>query len=259
VGARARGAYVVDMAQHASERAGSIAGYAMAPITAALSRIRRARMFHPTGLLYEAEVHPAATHGSYAELGARLEGSALMRLSSAWWKHREWRDVLGCAIRFSDGDPARDQDLLFATIKHPWTMPFAPLTTHHHDFLDNHYYAVSPFKSDAGLIDLRLSPERAGGDGDTRADKLARAVAAGSAAFVLEARPHHLDARHHPARPIARIELTRAAEGIDQERLRFDPFKNGRGIAPVGFVHSLRLGTYRASQRARPDHATSVA
>jgi hypothetical protein len=41
---------------------------------------------------------------------------------------------------------------------------------------------------------------------------------------------------------------------LDQEALRFDPFRDGRGITPVGFVHSMRKLTYLASQRARPHH-----
>ncbi|MEO8183439.1 MAG: hypothetical protein ABI895_31785 [Deltaproteobacteria bacterium] len=42
---------------------------------------------------------------------------------------------------------------------------------------------------------------------------------------------------------------------LDQEALRFDPFRAGRGVTPVGFVHALRRATYLASQRARPARA----
>lgn len=224
----------------------------MAPLTAALSRARHARMFHPTGLVYDALVTPVAIDGGWGRLAERLQGAAIVRLSSAWWKRREWRDVLGCAIRFEGGEGV--QDLLLATIKHPWTTPFAPLTTHHHDFLDNHYYGVSPFHSeDAGRIDLRLRPSWPSRGGRSREERLARAVENRSASFVLEARRHRhpLDVRHHEPHPICLIELVAPASGVDQERLRFDPFRSGRGLEPVGFVHSLRIGTYRASQRAR--------
>jgi hypothetical protein len=50
---------------------------------------------------------------------------------------------------------------------------------------------------------------------------------------------------------LLRIDLT-GFEAIDQGRLRFDPFRNGRGIEPVGFVHNLRRAAYWTSQRARP-------
>jgi hypothetical protein len=227
-----------------------LAGWAIAPVTGALSRIRHARMFHPSGVVYDARVVPVAIAGEWGQLASRLEGEALVRLSSAWWKHREWRDVLGCAIRFGGGEAA--QDLLFATIKHPWTMPFAPLTTHHHDFLDNQYYAVSPFRSeDAGAIDLRLRPSARSERGGTREERLARAVEERAASFALEGRSRHLPIEQRMEwAPICLIELVRAST-VDQETLRFDPFQSGCGIEPAGFVHALRIGTYRASQRGR--------
>lgn len=244
------------MSEHAAtERAGAVTGWTIAPIVAAVSAVRRARMFHPRGVVYEAIVRPSAVDGGWGALARRLEGKAIVRLSSAWWKSREWRDVLGCAIRFEAGEREGDQDLLFATIKHPWTMPFAPLTTDHHDFLANHYYAVSPFCSeDAGLIDLRLRPERASDGFGSREERLARAVEDHTAVLVLEARRHRraLDLRHHEPHAIAVIELVQRAEDVDQERLRFDPFKSGRGIEPAGFVNALRIGAYRASQKVRP-------
>jgi hypothetical protein len=39
---------------------------------------------------------------------------------------------------------------------------------------------------------------------------------------------------------------------LDQEALRFDPFRAGRGIVPVGFVQWVRRLTYASSQRLRP-------
>ncbi len=244
------------MSEHAaSERAGRIAGWVMAPFTGAMSLARHARMFHPRGVVYEARVLPSAVDVGWGRLAERLSGDAIVRLSGAWWKRREWRDVLGCAIRF--GGEGGDQDLLLATIRHPWTTPFAPLTTDPHDFLANDYYAVSPLeREDAGLIDLRLRPSGRSELGGTREERLARAVEAHRASFLLEARRHRrfLDLRHHEAHPICVIELTERAE-VDQERLRFDPFRSGRGLAPSGFVHALRIGTYRASQEARPRHA----
>src|SRR4051812_3496321 len=108
---------------------GRVTGALLAPVTAFVSALRRARMFHPDGVVYRADVEPIPTanrHGAHAQVAARLAGPALIRLSSAWWKgDREWPDVLGAALRFRSRpvispvpDPG-DQDLLFATILSP--------------------------------------------------------------------------------------------------------------------------------------------
>jgi hypothetical protein len=54
--------------------------------------------------------------------------------------------------------------------------------------------------------------------------------------------------------PVARIVLLEPAR-LDQERLRFSPFRDGMGISPRGFVHGLRRATYLLSQIARPSRA----
>lgn len=231
----------------------------IAPLTALVSSVRRARTFHPEGRVYRAEVHPLAVEGSAAAIAARLQGPALVRMSSAWWRGgKEWRDVLGCAVRFRSEDrpthvpSADDQDLLFATIRSPWTTLPASLTTHVHDFLANDYYAVSPFEVlGHGKVKWRLvSPGSARARGD-REKKLEEAVRAGRAVFHLEARSLGLRQRWHP---IAQLRLIEPVE-IDQDALRFSPFRAGRGIEPRGFIHALRHATYGASQAFRPRSA----
>jgi hypothetical protein len=237
----------------ASETAGTFVGWLLAPVTGAISGIRRARMFHPDGVVYGARVE-ALAGTPWGAVAARLAGPALVRLSTAWWRGgRELPDALGVAIRFRGTDepsaePAPgDQDLLLATIRHPWTLPFAPLTTHVHDFLDNDYYGVSPFAVDgAGLVYLRAVASRTNAGGDNRGERLARAVADGSAWLRLEAR----ERGRTGWQPIAEIHLI-APVAIDQQALRFWPFRNARGLTPRGFVHALRRGTYLASQRVR--------
>jgi hypothetical protein len=242
------------MATRAREHAGRIAGLALAPVTQTISRIRHARMFHPRGMVLDADVRPCAVDEPWASIARRLEGKALVRLSSAWWMQREWPDVLGCAIRFRSAESSA-QDLLFATIRRPWTMPFAPMTTKHHDFFANHYYAVSPFRAEgtAALTEWRVRPQHAPPEtGGTREEKLARAVERREAIFVLEARPYRrlVDLRSSEYHALAVIDLTGWAE-VDQERLSFDPFRSGLGIEPAGFVHALRVAAYAASRRGR--------
>jgi hypothetical protein len=193
-------------------------------------------------------------------LAERLCGAALVRFSSAWWKRREWPDVLGCAIRFTESPEAEtpapgDQDLLFATIRRPWTMPFAPLATRYRDFLANRYYAVSPFQAPGiGRVEWRLTPAAAARAGSSRAERLQHAVRASSAELQLEFAPYRAPWNAFDEalfEPLVRVRLVEALE-LDQARLRFRPFRSGRGIRPMGFIHWLRPLAYAASQSARP-------
>lgn len=213
-----------------SEQLGRTTGWMIgAPFFAAMAALRRSRPLHPTGELYEATCTPRPVTDDVQPLADAISGSALVRLSHALWKHprRHVPDVLGCAVRLG-----HDQDLLFATIKRPWTTLFAPLTTDVDEYLGNIYYGVSPFRIEGmdGRWYLRLRPFRNDGFGG----------------FVFEAsrRPRR------GYREIARLALERIAEG-GGERLRFDPFRTGRGIEPSGFVHAMRHGAYAASQTVR--------
>jgi len=235
-----------------AELAGAALGWMISPVFALTSALRHARTFHPSGEVYAAEVTPAGD----AALGATLRGPALVRFSSALWKGPQERiDALGCALRLrrtADPSPvadADDQDLLFATIRRPWTTALAPLTTDVHDFLGNDYYAVSPFDvPGVGRGYLRLRPTApSGAPHEPRAQRLRAAVARGDAGMQLEVRR----AWHRRWVPVALVTL-RAPVDIDQDRLRFWPFRTGRGIVPRGAVHALRRGVYTLSQWARP-------
>jgi hypothetical protein len=234
---------------------GLLAGAALAPFTALGSSLRSSRLFHPRGVVLSGSARPApATSPAEREVGQRLAGPVFARFSSAWWKAREWPDVLGCALRFSTRSElalapgAGDQDLLLATIRHPLTTLLAPLSTRAGDYLRNHYFGVSPFAvAPLGRVKLRLAPERPAPAGNGRDQRLDSALARGPIALTLEARDDRLGARY---RPIARIELAARVEP-DPSELRFDPFANGRGLEPRGFVHGLRMASYAASRYAR--------
>jgi hypothetical protein len=233
---------------------GAALGVAWAPALAAVSKARHARALHPVGYVHEAQIEALADE----PVAARLAGRGLVRFSAALWKQWERLDVLGIALRASrrtgpwdetahDGD----QDLLFATIRSPFTMGIAPLTTRSDDFLGNRYFAVSPFAiGEPRHVKLRLSPmsprEDAASSGG-RAERLRAAVAAGRADFRLEMR--RTFSRGYE--PIARVALGRAV-AVDDQALRFDPFRTGAGIVPSGLVHAIRRAVYPASQAARP-------
>ncbi len=231
----------------------------MAPVFGVVSLARRARTFHPRGVTIHAQAVPhERAAGELSELAARLSGAALLRFSGALWKRAERiPDVLGCALRLrraaSDSElpAADDQDLLFATIRRPWTMPFSPFTTRTRDYLANDYFAVSPF--DAGIgqaVYLKLHPAAPprGAQG-TRRERLLARVAEQA---VIEL--HVSQRAFGPWRPLLELRLERAAR-VDDQALRFSPFRSGRGVRPLGFVHALRAGVYALSQRARPARA----
>jgi hypothetical protein len=236
--------------------AGRALGWVLAPLFAGVSYVRQARTLHPRGptcqatLTTDGDVSPG-----WAPLAERLAGPALVRLSGALWKRADrLPDVLGCAVRLVRDDrptadaAVDDQDLLFATVLRPWTMPISPFTTDVRDYFANDYFAVSPFDVGADRpVYFRLHPLSSSVVRGSRSERLARSMEARQAVLKLEigARPFG------PWEPLSVMTLLRIAP-IDGERIRFRPFRAGRGLRPLGFVHAMRLAVYASSQRARP-------
>lgn len=228
-----------------SERAGYILGYLLGVVTLIMSFLRQARMFHPRGLLYEAHVE-----------SVNFYPHALVRLSSAWWKKREWPDVLGIAIRFSPeaalgviADP-KDQDLLFASFSRWWLTPLGPFLTNYRDYFANHFYTVAPFRYKNQINTYRIKPKIKTLIQGKRSERVTQAVLSGEAVFILQEKNDPSTAW----RDVAKIKLIRRLH-FDQERLRFNPFQNGLGIRPSGFLQHLRIGAYRMGQVGRPNSA----
>jgi len=245
--------------ERVAEVVGALVGAALAPLTVVVGATRKARAFHPHGLVYQAVVVALARDGAAGWVANRLEGHALVRFSSAWWKgDGEWIDALGCALRFrksatlsASADPL-DQDLLFATIRSAWTLPFAPFFTNQHSFLDGDYFAVSPFECDGlGRVKWRLAAPRIGAERGKRAEGLAGAVDDGRAVLRLDVkRAGLLGLGEGSWQPVVEIRLE-ARAALDQAALRFSPFRTGRGIRPRGLVHAIRMGAYWGSQTGR--------
>lgn len=239
------------------ELVGLAGGALMAPLVAAGSFLRRSRLFHPDGVVYRAEVVADATSEAGQKVAARLAGPALVRLSSALWKGRKarWPDVLGAAVRFTSGTAVSpeaadgDQDLLAATARSGLLLGLAGLTTNVRSFLGDDYYAISVFRAaELGRVKLRLVTPHLTDRSLTRLESLDKAVAEGTAFLDLEARRTRLGARYQR---IARIKLLERVT-IDQEALRFSPFRAGRGIRPKGLFKTLRRLPYAVSQMVRP-------
>lgn len=254
------------MSMWLAELAGLVTGAAIAPLFGVGSLLRQARFFHPDGVCYGAVVSALAASPQWAPLQERLVGSALVRLSSAWWRgSKEWPDVLGCAIRFGIKEAAAEraagalQDVLFATIPYPFLTPVAPLFTHAHDFLDNTYWGVAPFAVDGvGLARLELVPQPVAPRPElSRQQKLDVAVARGSAVLVLRGKTLCPEGEWTSLCEI-RLQDKLTPDQVDQEALRFSPFRAGRGIHPRGFVQAMRRPVYALSQCARPGRSGSA-
>ncbi|HSN99503.1 MAG TPA: hypothetical protein VLS89_14505 [Candidatus Nanopelagicales bacterium] len=236
---------------------GRALGRLAAPLTFLGSLARGARIFHPEGVVYRAEVQPLVEEGALGRLGQRLAGLALVRLSGGilpWPASGRLPDVLGVAARFRDSEDLRpelmrgDQDLLFVTARSLLTLPIAPFTTNVDDFLANVYFAILPFKLEGlGEVELRLVPETTSPPGDNRRARLAEAVAADEATLRLEVQ---IEGGAEGWIPVAAIHL-REQLPIDQGELRFDPGTAAMGLVPHGVLQWTRPAAYAASQAGR--------
>ncbi|WP_434045221.1 MULTISPECIES: hypothetical protein [Sorangium] len=240
------------------EAIGRAIGGVLSPFVWQGSLLRRARLVHADGVVYCAGVKALAVEGDVGALAQRLAGPALVRLSSALWRWRGGKrerrpDVLGVAVRFRASEEITpvasggDQDLIFLSARRFLLLPIALFTTKTRDFLDNDYYAQLPFDvADFGRAEFRLVPLRASTVEGNRLDRLERAAASRLALLRLEVR------RGKRARwmAVADIELYEPVD-IDQNALRFDPFRTGRGIVPRGLLQATRLATYAASYFGR--------
>jgi len=215
-----------------------------------LARGRRA--FHADGIVCRAEVI-----AKDADLGPRLAGPAIVRLSGAFNDEgRSGTDVLGMSLRFRRAtDPyAReedlaigDQDCLFGTFESFRTAKRDRANTDVSDYLGNQYSSVAVWRLDQlGAGKLRAIPIGPAPVGPTRVARLDAAIAAGRAAFALEAR----DTDEHPLRIVAELRLIERLP-LRGRFMRISMFRNGRGLVPTGFRNGIRAVVYPVSQLAR--------
>lgn len=233
---------------------GAILGFPLAIFFALTSLLRRSKPLHPRGQCFLAYVEPLPGNKFQDEKLAQIvAGSALVRLSNSIWK-RTGRayDMLGVAIRFRwrEGDSlettSQTQDLLLATVQHVWSLFFAPITTRVRGYFCNMYFALAPFSiKGVGTVKFRMQPE----DRDEtihgdREIKLRNRVALEKAKFILE---YSYDTSFKKWVPFARVNLEKPL-GLDQTQLHFNPFNDGAGIKPKGFINGLRKPAYLAAQ-----------
>lgn len=241
------------MRRTTGEALGGLVGALLAPVAALGARLRGGRVLHPDGVVCAAEVVAASDEPELDALAQRLAGGAVVRLSGALWRRVDAPEVLGCALRLRGDRPLTtavappDQDLLFATMRTPWALPLAMLTTERHDYLHNVYYTVGLLDAgELGAVELRLVPlPQAVSDG-SRDERLDRAIAAGHARMRLEL---CRDGRG-PWHTLCELRL-RGRLALAESALCFSPYQTGQDLRPRGFLHAMRGPTYAAGQAPR--------
>lgn len=231
------------------EAVGLWLGYCVAPALAAGTWLRRARVFHPVGVLYQGIVEPSPeVPSAYAALAAALAGQARVRFSASAWKQESFLpDVLGCAIRFGvDDSDEKAQDLMLVTAPRLALLPLYFFKTNQHDFLANDFYGAAPFRIMGAQHHVRIVPDRAPETAGSREARLEDAVDRGMAALQLEVAPVEAPEEWYPI-----VELRLERVPVSHQSITFSPFQAARGIQPCGFIHYLRDGAYVLSQFAR--------
>lgn len=235
------------------ESIGAALGALLTPVAAIGARLRGGRVLHPTGTVCAAELVAAAEEPALAELARRLAGAVVVRMSGALWRDVDAPELLGAALRLrgeralEPGVDARDQDLLFATMRTPWALPLAMWTTDHHDYLRNVYYTVGYLDAGAlGPVELRLVPLPTAAMTGPRGERLEEAMVAGQARMRLELRR----AGERQWQIVGELRLRGRLE-IDEPALCYSPYHTGQDLQPRGLLHAMRGPTYRAGQAAR--------
>lgn len=213
----------------------------------ALSRLRRARIFHPSGHAFSAKVD---FHGEAADwlpishLVADDQG-ALARVSRGAGVPDLLPDILGLAVRVPAMAPGTGQDLLMATCGS--SMFGRNVLKPARDFLDSDYSTILPFRVDERLVivgaraarDQDLSPIRT-------IEEFALRVARGPVRFDLRAAELRGDWQR-----IGTISIEERLPDEVSERLRFNPWNTHPDLHPSGPLNGLREGAYPGSQRGR--------
>lgn len=255
---RSQAQYNRSMTIRWGDLSGRLAGVAFAPYFGIKAYRTRRRALHAAGIVVGAKVRSCARSEPWVGLAKRLEGRAIVRFSGALSDNEERRDILGVAFRFTDAadwtevEHISDQDLHLATLERVWSIREGFATTNVHDYLDNGYWSISPFYVGNHKVEWNVVANRTSPAGTHRDQRLRAASEAGGVRLTLRARPFReiWQEESKPMEPVVDLELGPALD-LDTKRLRFNPFRNGKGIEPTGWLHGARVVPYRVAQWAR--------
>jgi hypothetical protein len=227
---------------------GHVGGVPFGAVLAAGAALRRGKVVHPHGVVFSARLvmagAPAAPRAA-ALLSEPAEHRALVRFSRALGLPQPLPDLLGMSIRVLDAyGPERHQDLLLVTSL-DWPVV-------HHIFLpardtqQRPYTSSLPFQAGderfiVGALPVADSPRPTGGDDLTR---VRNAAATGRLRFELAVAPIM-------GRFLSVGELLVGAELPPRyDALRFEPWRGGGGLEPVGVINAMRPIAYPLADRA---------
>jgi hypothetical protein len=223
------------------------AGAASAVAFGIASALRRARIFHPDGVAFEAVVEMVGGEHGAPLLDVAARHRAIARFSRGVGLPEGWPDILGLALRLVDAHgPGLHQDLLLVTSGERPGLRHALTPARSFDF--ERWSTVLPYRVGGRRVLFGARAERRGGSPADRLDDLPAALESGDLRFVLEI----ADVRG-PWTELGRLEVGNRLSAADAETLRFNPAHTGGGIEPIGLLQTVRRLAYRGSQATRPD------
>lgn len=215
-----------------------VSGAPTGALFAALSAVRRRRVFHPYGDAFEAVVSIGAGARRVADIPLLRRAAthdAVVRLSRGAGLPLPWPDIHGLALKLPGVDGEADQDLLLVT------SGAAPLARHlllpTAGFEGRWLSSVLPFRM--GDRHVVVGAGLLGEAGD-------EPVTSG-ATFELA-----VSSLVGPWESFGHVTLGAALDAEAAARVTFNPWNAGAGIIPVGALNWLRDAAYRGSQVARP-------
>ncbi|MER7458416.1 phosphodiesterase [Micromonospora sp. NPDC126480] len=214
--------------------------------TAALTRLRRARLLHPLGRSFAGEVtvwgRPGPPTGvPLIDRPGRYR--ATVRLSKGVPTPGGWPDVLGLAVRVHL-DAGHPFDLLVSSAGSPPVLRHLPLPRRR---FAGTYSTIMSYRAGRRRLFLAALADPESVDlGSSLAD-VAAAARADAPRLVLA-----VASAAGPWRPFGQVSVGPQLSAREDARLAFDPIGNlPPGLRAAGPLAWLREHTYRASQRTR--------
>ncbi|MGC4893037.1 phosphodiesterase [Micromonospora sp. DT31] len=213
---------------------------------AALTRLRHARLLHPAGLTFTAEVQTWGAPGPptgvpLLDLPGRWP--ATVRLSKGVPTPGRWPDVLGVAVRLHR-DPEPPVDLLVSSSGAPPVLRNLPLPRRR---FSGTYTSIMSFRAGGRRLFLAVLA-------DPESPDLGRGLAE-AGAVVARDEPRLVLAVASavgPWRPFGEVRLDAERDAAEDAALAFDPVGNvPAGLRLIGPLARLRDDSYRGSRRAR--------
>ncbi|MFG1890284.1 phosphodiesterase [Micromonospora sp. NPDC049051] len=214
--------------------------------TAALTRLRRARLLHPAGRSFAGEVVVWGTPGpptGVPTLDDPGRYPAAVRLSRGVPTPDGWPDVLGLAVRLYR-EAGRPFDLLVSSSGAAPLLRNLPLPRRR---VAGTYSTIMPLRAGRRRLFLAALADPDSPDLGRSLAEVADAARADAPRLVLA-----VASAVGPWRPFGQVELGAQLSAREDAALAFDPVGNlPPGLRALGPIAWLRARTYRGSQRAR--------